>query len=87
MIKAGDHESADLLALIAEEEIAHVAAGWRWFTWLCERRGVVPGPTYRAAVRRYHNAPLKPPFNEEARRVAGLSPSLYEPLSLGAASD
>ena len=36
----GDHATADILELILREEIAHVAAGSRWYRWYCERAGV-----------------------------------------------
>lgn len=78
--RAGDAESAALIDLIGREEVAHVAAGWRWFVHLCGVRALPPAETYRALVRRYHRAGLKPPFNQAARRQAGLEPALYTPL-------
>ena len=75
---AGDAQSAAVLRVIFEEEIVHVAAGKRWFDFLCARRGLVPAPTWRALVRRHFKGALKPPFNTEARRAAGLAPSFYE---------
>ncbi len=79
--KAGDQESADLLAGIAAEEVGHVAAGWRWFSWLCARRALEPTAAYRAAVAAYYGGTLKGPFNQEARRAAGLPPALVDPAS------
>src|SRR5690606_21176589 len=38
----GDHATADILEVILGEEIAHVAAGSRWYRWHCERAGVEP---------------------------------------------
>ncbi len=35
--QAGDVATADILDIILCEEIAHVAAGSRWFAWCCER--------------------------------------------------
>jgi uncharacterized ferritin-like protein (DUF455 family) len=32
---AGDADSAEILELILREEVAHVAAGSRWFAWCC----------------------------------------------------
>jgi uncharacterized ferritin-like protein (DUF455 family) len=32
-------------------------------------------------VRRHFKGALKPPFNDAARRTAGLDPALYEPLA------
>lgn len=38
-------------------------------------------PKFHAIVRTYFRGPLKPPFNEEARRAAGFGPEWYEPLA------
>lgn len=37
---------------------------------------------FHATVRAFFRGPLKPPFNEEARRAAGFGPQWYEPLSV-----
>lgn len=36
---------------------------------------------FHSIVRRYFRGPLKPPFNEAARRAAGFLPQWYEPLA------
>lgn len=79
--RAGDGRSADILRVIYEEEIGHVAAGRRWFDHLCRRRTLDPRPTYQSLVRRHFKGPLKPPFNREARDGAGFAAAYYEPLS------
>src|SRR3546814_8214706 len=33
----GDEATAAILEVILSEEVAHVAAGSRWFRWYCER--------------------------------------------------
>ncbi len=76
---AGDHASAAILNVIYREEIAHVAAGSRWFRAECERRGLAPAPTWRRLVGERFKGALKPPFNDEARLKAGLSPEFYDP--------
>ena len=65
--------------MIYRDEIVHVATGKRWFDFLCARRGLAPGTAWRALVRRHFKGALKPPFNAEARRAAGLAPSFYAP--------
>ncbi len=80
---AGDARGAAVLRVIFEDEIAHVAAGKRWFDFLCARRGLVPGAAWRALVQRHFKGALKPPFNAEARRAAGLAPSFYAPRAMG----
>eukprot|EP01018_Ginkgo_biloba_P017997 Gb_15345 [translate_table: standard] len=37
--------------------------------------------TFHSVVRKYFRGPLKPPFNEKARRAAGFSPEWYLPLT------
>lgn len=78
-----DHRSADILQTIHDEEIGHVAAGVRWFTFLCERRGLAPEPAYRELVSQRFKGVLKPPFNRASRDRAGLPASFYEPLAEG----
>jgi uncharacterized ferritin-like protein (DUF455 family) len=75
---AGDARGAALLRVIYAEEIGHVAAGKRWFDFLCAKRGLAPAPTWHALVRRHAAGALKPPFNAEARRAAGLPRAFYE---------
>ena len=73
-----DAASVAALETIYREEIAHVAAGERWFRFECARRGLDPVATYRELVRRYHRGGLKPPFNRTARDQAGIAPAFYE---------
>lgn len=77
---AGDDESAAVLEVIYRDEKRHVAFGAKWFRWLCERDGLAPEPTFHALVRKHFRAPLKPPFNDQARSEAGLVPGFYKPL-------
>jgi uncharacterized ferritin-like protein (DUF455 family) len=74
---AGDEDSAARLQVIYDDEIGHVAAGKRWFDWLCERRGLEPRPTWQALVERHFKGTLKPPFNQAGRAAAGLAPAFY----------
>jgi uncharacterized ferritin-like protein (DUF455 family) len=37
---------------------------------------------FHSIVRAYFRGPLKPPFNEEARKAAGFGPQWYEPLAV-----
>jgi len=79
--RAGDGESAAILRIIYCDEIGHVAAGMRWFEAMCRERGLDPEAAYHDRVRRYFTGALKPPFNAEARRKAGVPASYYEPLA------
>ncbi|MGI8561926.1 MAG: ferritin-like domain-containing protein [Luteimonas sp.] len=67
----GDEATAGILELILCEEIAHVAAGSRWFRWFCAREHVEPEPRFRALLAEYARGVLHGPFNLEARSAAG----------------
>lgn len=72
-----DIESADILKIIYEDEIGHVAAGTNWFSYICTRENREMAPYFKAMVEQHFSGKIKPPFNEEARNLAGLTPSLY----------
>ncbi|MFZ1722208.1 MAG: ferritin-like domain-containing protein, partial [Dokdonella sp.] len=69
----GDSASADILEVILSEEVAHVAAGSRWFSWCCAQAGVEPESTFAELLNRHMHGSLRGPFNIEARRDAGFS--------------
>lgn len=71
LLSAGDRRGADILALILQEEIGHVAAGNRWYRWLCAERGLEPITTYQRLAEQYRAPKLRGPFNLPARRAAG----------------
>jgi uncharacterized ferritin-like protein (DUF455 family) len=81
--RVGDRESAALLRRIHRDEIAHVAAGVRWFDWLCDAQGLAPDEVFHERVRRCFKGQLKPPFNKSARAAAGFPAHYYEPLAVG----
>lgn len=81
----GDHATADILEIILREEIAHVAAGSRWYRWYCERAGIEPRGKFRELLHEYATSVLRKPFNMEARRQAGFDAEELE--SLLAATD
>lgn len=67
----GDDATADILEIILSEEIAHVAAGSRWFRWYCERAGLDPRQRFRELLKEYAGGYLHGPFNLQARLLAG----------------
>lgn len=75
----GDAESAAIVRRLYADEIGHVAVGARWFDCLCRERGCDPAATFRDQVRRHFTGTLKPPFNDVARRQAGLPAAYYRP--------
>jgi len=71
LVGAGDLRAGEILDVILRDEIGHVAAGNRWYRYLCEKRGLDPIGTYAELVTRYQAPKLRAPFNLEARRLAG----------------
>lgn len=67
----GDGETADVLEIILREEVAHVAAGTRWYHWYCRQAGVEPRNRFRELLGEYAGGYLHGPFNDEARLLAG----------------
>lgn len=72
-LRGQDDATADILEVILREEVAHVAAGSRWFRWCCGRAGVAPEPRFRELLAEYARAVLHGPFNVDARSAAGFS--------------
>lgn len=81
--RASDDVSADILQVIHDEEIGHVAVGREWFEDRCRRCGGEPVELFQTLVRTYFKGSLKPPFNRASRRRAGLAAAYYEPLAQG----
>ena len=71
LVSTGDHRAGAILDIILEEEIGHVAAGNRWYRYLCEQRQLDPVSTYAQLIAQYDAPKLRPPFNMTARRLAG----------------
>lgn len=70
---SGNHQAVEILALILEEEIGHVAIGSRWFNYLCARQDCAPAATFAQLLEANFKGALRGPFHLEARREAGFS--------------
>lgn len=77
----GDMASGRILRRIVTDEIRHVAAGTNWFNWATNRRGLTAPAHYQMLVKRHFRGSLKPPFNDSARRQAGLTEEFYAALA------
>lgn len=73
----GDEDSARILERIYVDEIRHVSAGTIWFNWMCDERGFAPAATWQSLVKSRFRGSVKPPFNDSARRDAGLTQEYY----------
>ncbi|NYF31287.1 ferritin-like domain-containing protein [Sphingopyxis sp. JAI108] len=74
---AGDAVSAKILLRIYNDEIRHVSAGTLWFRQKCDEMGFNAVETWHALVKSRFRGGLKPPFNDSARRRAGLTQEFY----------
>jgi uncharacterized ferritin-like protein (DUF455 family) len=78
--KSGDVESVKILEIIHMDEVTHVTAGHRWFSWICRNQGVDPVKTFREEVRKGWRGDIKGPFNEADREKAGMTKEFYADL-------
>ncbi|KAL8046870.1 hypothetical protein ABFX02_08G201800 [Erythranthe guttata] len=76
----GDHRTSNIVAKIADEEVAHVAVGVYWFVSVCQKMGSAPASTFTEILQEY-NVEVKGPFNHSARQEAGIPKEWYDPLS------
>ena len=74
---AGDTRGAKILSRILDDEIAHVRFGSTHFIAVARARGENPESLWKSLVARHFRGAVKPPFNDSARRQAGLPPSFY----------
>ena len=81
LVSVGDHRAGEILDIILEDEIGHVAAGNRWYRYLCEQRGLEPVRTYAELIAQYDAPKLRPPCNMAARRLAGFEEAELAALS------
>ena len=78
---AGAHVTGRILRRIVDDEIRHVAAGTGWFNWATNGKGLDAPQCYQMLVKRHFRGSLKPPFNDSARRQAGLTEDFYAALA------
>ena len=75
----GDAAAAAILDIILRDEVGHVAIGNRWYTGLCEERGVEPMATFVRLIQE-HGAKIHPPLNREARLAGGFTAAELDAL-------
>ena len=81
MKSQGDDITADMLQIIHDDEITHVAAGTIWFKKWCEHHNKDEESYFQELVTAYFNGTLKKPFNHPSRERAGMIRDWYEPLA------
>ena len=73
LLQAGDIESADLLNIILDDEVGHVAIALRWYAWICQQRDLDEEVTMTTILSQTRRLLLRGPLNLAARRRAGFS--------------
>lgn len=81
VLASGDERGARILRRILDDEIRHVAFGTRHFVALAKARQTAPESLWKRLVSLHFHGRLKPPFNDSARRRAGLSLDYYGALA------
>jgi hypothetical protein len=76
----GDKASSQFLKQIQLDEVTHVAAGMRWFQYVCKASNIKDVELYHELVKKHFRGSIRPPFNVELRAKAGMTPEWYEPL-------
>ncbi|MEC7819708.1 MAG: ferritin-like domain-containing protein [Pseudomonadota bacterium] len=78
---SGDSRGAAILQRILDDEIRHVSLGTKHFSRVAAARGENPPELWRKLVESHFAGAIKPPFNDSARRSAGLSLEFYGALA------
>lgn len=81
VLASGDTRGARILERILADEIRHVGFGTSHFVALAQTRGIPPESLWQDLVSVHFRGRLKPPFNDSARRRAGLSLDYYAALA------
>ncbi len=68
-----DRAAVDILAIIHCDEIGHVAAGTRWFRYLCQQRKLDSEATFRQLIEQYMKGVLRGPYDHDVRKKAGFT--------------
>ena len=63
--------AVEILDVILQDEIGHVAIGNHWYRYLCTLRGLDPVAHYAVLAKQYDAPRIKGPLNLDARRLAG----------------
>ena len=79
--QVGDLAGADILEIILNDEITHVAIGNRWYRYHCERQGKDPIALYDDLASLYKAPAIKGVLNREARLAAGFLPEELDRLT------
>lgn len=77
---SGDDRGSKILQRILDDEVRHVAHGVKHFVARAEASGQVADSLWKSLVQKHFKSGLREPFNDSARRSAGLSREWYAGL-------
>lgn len=69
----GDKKGVEILTIILNDEVGHVAIGNYWYRQACQLQALDPIATYAQLALTYQAPAPHPPFNIEGRRAAGFT--------------
>jgi uncharacterized ferritin-like protein (DUF455 family) len=78
--QTGDRRGAVILDRVLDDEIRHVRMGVKHFLVWAESQSIAPDSLWKSLVRQHFSGQLKEPFNDSARRSAGLPRDWYASL-------
>ncbi|MEP1229389.1 MAG: ferritin-like domain-containing protein [Litorimonas sp.] len=81
LTQARDLQSVEILNIIYNDEIGHVRIGAKWFQYVAKKLDESPKALFHSLVEAYYTGQIKPPFNVQARNLAGLTEEYYTPLA------
>ena len=73
----------EILEIILHDEIGHVRIGNRWYEHFCAQRGVDPAEEFRKLLKEYGASRPRPPFHNQARKMAGFSERELQYMEMG----
>ena len=69
----GDKKACEILKIIQNEEIRHVAIGNHWYKFLCDLKNLDYIKTFQDLLNLYAYNKVRPPINKDLRKQAGFS--------------
>ncbi len=69
----GDKQAADIMLIIMQDEIGHVAIGNFWYHYLCRQENLPALETFKELLDKHAKGFLKPPIQEDLRKQAGFT--------------
>jgi uncharacterized ferritin-like protein (DUF455 family) len=73
LTKIGDQQTVDILEIILQDEIGHVAIGSRWFKYCCQQRGLDAIVVFQQLLEQYMGGGLRGELYIEGRLQAGFT--------------